>query len=141
MSVSIRTPEVRRADEEDSGGWKMSLDSLGQLKASIHETHELSPQQQEALLGLVSELKAAMANVSTTPEAHAPSRTREAAAGTSTHPIASHRSNHWCTIISPSVPHKQYEPEHWVCQRTHACETDVASRLNLDEDPGRHDGG
>ena len=102
MSVSIRTPEARRADEEDSGGWKMSLDSLGQLKASIHETHELSPQQQEALLGLVSELKAALANVSTTPEAHAPSRTREAAAGTSTHPIASHRSHHWCTIIALS---------------------------------------
>jgi hypothetical protein len=141
VSVSIRTPEVRRADEEDSGGWKLSLDSLGQLEASIHETYELGPQQQEELLGLVSELKAAMANVSTTPEAHAPSRTREAAAGTSTHPIASHRSHHWCTIISPSVPHKQYEPEHWVCQRTHGCETDVASRLNHDEDPGRHDGG
>jgi hypothetical protein len=31
-----------------AGGWKMSLDSLGQLKASIHETHELSPQQKEA---------------------------------------------------------------------------------------------
>ena len=91
----------------------MSLDSLGQLKASIHETHELSPQQKEELLGLVSELKAAMANVSTTPEAHAPSRTRQAAAGTSTHPIASHRSHHWCTITSPSAPHRQDEPEHW----------------------------
>ena len=40
-----------------AGGWKMSLHSLGQLNASIHETHELSPQQQEALLRLVSELK------------------------------------------------------------------------------------
>jgi hypothetical protein len=119
----------------------MSLDRLGQLNASIHETHELSPQQKEALLGLVSELKAAMANVSTTPEAPAPSRTRETAAGTSTHPIASHRSHHWCTIISPSAPRRQDEPEHWVCQRTHACETVVASRLNHDEDSEGHDGG
>jgi hypothetical protein len=119
----------------------MSLHRLGQLNASIYETHELSPQQQEALLRLVSELKGAMANVSITPEAQAPSRTRETAAGTSTHPIASHRSHHRCTIISPSVPRRQDEPEHWVCQRTHASETAVASRLNHDEDPGGHDGG
>jgi hypothetical protein len=68
VSVSIKTHEVRRAGAEDSGGWKMSLDSLGQLKARRHETHELSPQQKEELLGLVSELKAAMAKVSTTPK-------------------------------------------------------------------------
>jgi hypothetical protein len=65
----------------------------------------------------------------------------EAAAGTSTHPIASNWSNHWCTIISPSAPRKQDEPEHWVCQQTYACATDVASRINHDEDPGGHDGG
>jgi ABC-type transporter Mla subunit MlaD len=54
----------------------MALDRLGHLEARIHESHELSPQQKEELLRLVSELKEAMAAFSTTHEAHAPSRTR-----------------------------------------------------------------
>ena len=113
MSVSVRTHEVRRTDEEDSGGWKMSLDSLGQLKASIHETHELSPQQKEELLGLVSELKAAMANVSTTPEAHAPSRTREtdrAAAKTTRQDTPRHPLRRAMDDVSTSV--EAFEASH-----------------------------
>jgi hypothetical protein len=51
----------------------MALDRLGHLEARIHKTHELSPQQKEELLRLVSELKEGMAEVSTTHEAHAPS--------------------------------------------------------------------
>ena len=54
----------------------MALDRLGHLEARIHETHELSPQQKEELLRLVSELKEAMAAFPTTPEAHAASRAR-----------------------------------------------------------------
>jgi Domain of unknown function (DUF4404) len=53
----------------------MALEQLGRLEARIQETHELSPQQKEELLQLISELKAAMAAFPTTPEAHAPSRT------------------------------------------------------------------
>jgi hypothetical protein len=53
----------------------MALDRLAQLEARIHESHELSPQQREELLRLVSELKEAMAAFPTTAEAHAPSRT------------------------------------------------------------------
>jgi hypothetical protein len=53
----------------------MALEQLGYLEARIQETHELSPQQKEELLRLVSELKEAMAAFPTTPEAHAPSRT------------------------------------------------------------------
>jgi hypothetical protein len=45
----------------------MALDRLGQLEARIHETHELSPQQKEELLRLVSEVKEAMAALSTPP--------------------------------------------------------------------------
>jgi Domain of unknown function (DUF4404) len=44
----------------------MALDRLGQLEARIHESHDLSPQQQEELLRLVSELKEAMAEGSVT---------------------------------------------------------------------------
>ena len=54
----------------------MALNRLGHLEARIQETHELSPQQKEELLRLVSALKEAMAVFPTTPEAHAPSRTR-----------------------------------------------------------------
>ena len=66
----------------------MALDRLGHLEARIHETHELSPQQKEELLRLVSELKEAMAAFPTTPEAHAPSRARvtDAAAAETTRP-------------------------------------------------------
>ena len=53
----------------------MALVQLGYLEARIQETHELSPQQKEELLRLISELKEAMAAFPTTPEAHAPSRT------------------------------------------------------------------
>jgi hypothetical protein len=52
----------------------MALDRLGHLEARIQETHELSPQQKEELLRLVSELKEAMAAFPTSPEAHAPGR-------------------------------------------------------------------
>jgi hypothetical protein len=44
----------------------MALDRLGQLEARIHESHDLSPQQKEELLRLVSELKEAMAEGSIT---------------------------------------------------------------------------
>jgi Domain of unknown function (DUF4404) len=54
----------------------MALDRLGHLEARIHETHELSPQQKEELLRLVSELKEVMAAFPTSPEAHAPSPPR-----------------------------------------------------------------
>jgi Domain of unknown function (DUF4404) len=54
----------------------MALDRLGQLAARIHESHELSPQQKEELLRLVSELKEAMAELSTTHEAQPSSSTR-----------------------------------------------------------------
>jgi hypothetical protein len=53
----------------------MALEPLGHLEARIQETHELSPQQKEELLRLISELKEAMTAFPTTPEAHAPSRT------------------------------------------------------------------
>jgi seryl-tRNA synthetase len=53
----------------------MSLDSLGQLEARIQETHDLNPQQKEELLGLLANLKEAVAKLSTTHEAHAHSRT------------------------------------------------------------------
>jgi hypothetical protein len=70
----------------------MALDRLGQLEARIHETHELSPQQKEELLRLVSEVKEAMAALSTPPEAHAPSRTRvtDTAGGEATRPDTPH---------------------------------------------------
>jgi hypothetical protein len=57
---------------------EMARDRLGDLEARIHETHELSPQQKEELLRLVSEVKEAMAGFPPTPEAQAPSRTRVA---------------------------------------------------------------
>jgi hypothetical protein len=56
----------------------MALEQLGHLEARIQETHELSLQQKEELLRLVSELKEAMATFPTPPEAHAPSGTRVA---------------------------------------------------------------
>ena len=59
----------------------MALDQLGHLEARIHETHELSPQQKEELLRLVSELKEAMAEVSTTHEAHPPKQYARARPG------------------------------------------------------------
>jgi Domain of unknown function (DUF4404) len=44
----------------------MALDSLIQLEARIHQTHDLNPQQKEEFLRLISELKAATADFSTT---------------------------------------------------------------------------
>jgi hypothetical protein len=46
----------------------MALDSLIQLEAKIHQTHDLNPQQKEEFLRLISELKEAMADLSTTHE-------------------------------------------------------------------------
>jgi hypothetical protein len=64
------------AGEGTEEGREMALDRLGQLEARIHESHELSPQQKEELLQLVSELKEAMAELPTTHEAQPPSSTR-----------------------------------------------------------------
>jgi Domain of unknown function (DUF4404) len=53
----------------------MALERLQHLEARIHESPDLSPQQKAELLQLLAELKAAMAEVLKTHEAHADSRT------------------------------------------------------------------
>jgi hypothetical protein len=53
----------------------MALDRLLRLEVRIQESHDLNPQQKEELFHLLAELKEAMADVSTTGEAHADSRT------------------------------------------------------------------
>jgi len=91
----------------------MSLDSLGQLEARIHETHELSPQQKAEILRLVSEVKEAMAALPTTPEAHAPSRTHvpdTAAAETTRQDMPQHPLRHAMDDVSTAV--EAFEASH-----------------------------
>ena len=87
--------EVRRADEDDSGGWKMSLDRLGQLEARIQEAHDLNPPQKTELFQRLAERNAAVAEGSIThgaephdttsgPGRSTPEGTRQ---GTRQHPV------------------------------------------------------
>jgi Domain of unknown function (DUF4404) len=90
----------------------MALEQLGHLEARIQETHELSPQQKEELLRLVSELKEAMAAFPTTPEAHAPSRTSvaETAAETTRQDTPQHPVRSAMDDVSTSV--EAFEASH-----------------------------
>jgi Domain of unknown function (DUF4404) len=91
----------------------MALHPLGHLEARIQETFELSPQQKEELLRMVSALKEAMAAFPTPPEARVPSRTRmpdTAAAQTTRHDTPQHPMRHAMDDVSASV--EAFEASH-----------------------------
>jgi uncharacterized protein YecE (DUF72 family) len=103
-------PTRRRGTQE---GREMALERLLHLEARIHESHDLTPQQKEELLQLLAELKEAMAELSTTHEAHAPSSTRVpdmAAAETTQQDTPQHSLRRAMDDVSTSV--EAFEASH-----------------------------